>query len=60
MAFSLGVVITLITGSRLLSHREYVVCRDLDHGVPRWAAYTLTCAELGAWRGSMPSGPIPA
>jgi len=32
---------------RLLPHREYIVCYDLDHRVPRWAAYTLTSADLG-------------
>src|SRR5437879_6906990 len=32
---------------RLLPHREYIVCYDLDHLVPRWAAYTCTSADLG-------------
>jgi len=35
---------------RLLPHREYIVCYDLDHRVPRWAAYTLTSADLGPAR----------
>ena len=35
---------------KLLPHREYIVCYDLDHRVPRWAAYTLTSADLGPAR----------
>ncbi len=33
---------------RLLVHREYIVCYDVAHRVPQWAAYTLTSADLGA------------
>src|SRR2546425_13318907 len=51
---------------RLLPHREYVVCYDLDHRVPRWAAYKLTSADLGpaqrldAFRTAAPSQLWPA
>ena len=32
---------------KLLVQREFVVCYDLTHRVPQWAAYTLTSADLG-------------
>src|SRR5713226_2218298 len=32
---------------KLLAQREYLVCYDLTHRVPQWAAYKLSSADLG-------------
>jgi DNA/RNA endonuclease G (NUC1) len=32
---------------KLLAQREFIVCYDLAHRVPQWAAYKLTSADLG-------------